>query len=220
MYTITYRKAHWGINLTILKTENLNYIYGEGTPFKKIAITNINIEIEKGCFLGLIGHTGSGKSTLVQHFNGLLKPTSGKVFVENEIRILEKHFDKIIIICAIYNKMDIVRYIPKNADVFVFNENISLYQKLKGIQFFFKKIFWQEILFARKNLNIKFNFIKLKILYIDLIKGYLLSKYTNKVCNKYPLAPTYYYSYWSDYEAVACAFLKKKNPQKRSWFSF
>ena len=70
--------------MTILKTEKLNYIYGEGTPFKKTALTNINIEIEKGCFLGLIGHTGSGKSTLVQHFNGLLKPTSGKVFVENE----------------------------------------------------------------------------------------------------------------------------------------
>ncbi|MGN0677773.1 MAG: energy-coupling factor transporter ATPase [Ruminococcus sp.] len=67
--------------MSALKTENLTYIYSQGTPFEKTAIDNINLEIEKGELVGIIGHTGSGKSTLIQHFNGLLKPTSGKIFV-------------------------------------------------------------------------------------------------------------------------------------------
>jgi len=70
--------------LSILKTENLNYIYSEDTPFEMAALKNVNIEIEKGDFVGIIGHTGSGKSTLVQHFNGLVKPTSGKVYFNGE----------------------------------------------------------------------------------------------------------------------------------------
>ncbi|MBR3962204.1 MAG: energy-coupling factor transporter ATPase [Oscillospiraceae bacterium] len=68
----------------IIKTENLSYVYSAGTPYEHRAIDNINIEIEKGSFVGLIGHTGSGKSTLIQHLNGLIKPTSGKVFVGGE----------------------------------------------------------------------------------------------------------------------------------------
>ena len=66
-----------------IKTENLKYVYSGGTPFEKTAINNINLEIEKGVLAGIIGHTGSGKSTLIQHFNGLLKPTSGKVFIDD-----------------------------------------------------------------------------------------------------------------------------------------
>ena len=61
--------------------ENLSYTYMKGTPFEKEALREINLEIKTGEFVGLIGHTGSGKSTLVQHFNGLLKPTSGRVMV-------------------------------------------------------------------------------------------------------------------------------------------
>ncbi len=67
-----------------LKTENLTYTYGEGTPFKITALDNVNIDIEKGEFVAIIGHTGSGKSTLVQHLNGLLKPTSGKIFLDEK----------------------------------------------------------------------------------------------------------------------------------------
>lgn len=62
----------------------MSYVYGEGTPFRKVAIDNINLEIEEGELVGIIGHTGSGKSTLIQHFNGLLKPTSGKVYIDGE----------------------------------------------------------------------------------------------------------------------------------------
>ena len=70
--------------MAVIKTEDLTYVYGEGTPFVKTAVDKVNIEIEEGEFVGVIGHTGSGKSTLIQHFNGLLKPTSGKVFIDGE----------------------------------------------------------------------------------------------------------------------------------------
>ncbi len=67
-----------------IRTENLTHTYSQGTPFEKTAIADVNIHIEAGTFAGVIGHTGSGKSTLIQHLNGLLKPTSGKVFVEGQ----------------------------------------------------------------------------------------------------------------------------------------
>ena len=70
--------------MAVIKTENLTYIYGEGTPFRKVAVDHVDLEIEKGDFAGIIGHTGSGKSTLIQHFNGLLKPTSGSVYIDGE----------------------------------------------------------------------------------------------------------------------------------------
>ncbi len=73
----------------IMKIQNLNYIYNPNTPFEKHALNNINLEINQGEFIGLIGHTGSGKSTLVQHLNGLMKPTSGDIIVEG-INITEK----------------------------------------------------------------------------------------------------------------------------------
>ena len=64
--------------------KNLSFIYGENTPFEKKALKNINLTIKKGEIVGIIGQTGSGKSTLIQHFNGLLKPTSGDVFIDNK----------------------------------------------------------------------------------------------------------------------------------------
>ena len=70
--------------MPIIKTEHLNYEYSSGSVFHKTAISDINIEIEQGEFVALIGHTGSGKSTLIKHLNGLLKPTSGKVFIEGQ----------------------------------------------------------------------------------------------------------------------------------------
>lgn len=70
--------------MAIIKTENLCHVYSEGTPFVKTAIDNVNLEIEKGEMVGVIGHTGSGKSTLIQHFNGLLQPTSGKIYIDGQ----------------------------------------------------------------------------------------------------------------------------------------
>lgn len=68
--------------MAIIKTEHLTYQYSPGTPFAKVAINDVNLEIEEGELVGVIGHTGSGKSTLIQHLNGLLKPTSGKVWID------------------------------------------------------------------------------------------------------------------------------------------
>ncbi|NMA26072.1 MAG: energy-coupling factor transporter ATPase [Clostridiales bacterium] len=65
---------------SIIKTESLTHIYSVGTPFEHVAIRDIDFEAEKGEYLGIIGQTGSGKSTFIQHLNGLLKPTSGRVF--------------------------------------------------------------------------------------------------------------------------------------------
>lgn len=70
--------------MAIISTKNLSYVYSAKTPFEKAALDNINIEIMQGELVGIIGHTGSGKSTLVQHFNGLVKPTSGQIFVDGE----------------------------------------------------------------------------------------------------------------------------------------
>ncbi|WP_251860740.1 energy-coupling factor transporter ATPase [Clostridium sp. Marseille-Q2269] len=72
-----------------IKIENLTYVYMEGTPFEKKAIDNVNINIEDGEFVALIGHTGSGKSTLIQHINGLLKPKSGNIIID-DINIANK----------------------------------------------------------------------------------------------------------------------------------
>lgn len=68
----------------MIKIEKLSYIYNQGSPFEMRALDNVNLEIKDGEFIGLIGHTGSGKSTLIQHLNGLLKPTEGKIFVGND----------------------------------------------------------------------------------------------------------------------------------------
>lgn len=65
-----------------IKAENIKYIYSEGTPFRTVALDNIRMEVCKGDFLGIIGHTGSGKSTLIQLFNGLELPTEGKIIVD------------------------------------------------------------------------------------------------------------------------------------------
>lgn len=62
-----------------MELQHVTHIYGEGTTFAKKALDDVNIKIEDGEFVGIIGHTGSGKSTLIQHFNGLLRPSDGKV---------------------------------------------------------------------------------------------------------------------------------------------
>ena len=68
----------------ILEVKNLNHIYSAGTPFEHQALRDVSFSVEKGEFIGIIGHTGSGKSTLMQHLNGLLKPTSGDILLEGK----------------------------------------------------------------------------------------------------------------------------------------
>ena len=74
-----------------IKIEHLNYIYGEGTAYEKKALKDINLEIPDGQFIGIIGHTGSGKSTLIQHLNGLIKATEGVIY-DNGKNIYEEGY--------------------------------------------------------------------------------------------------------------------------------
>lgn len=76
----------------MIKIKNLNFIYNPNSPFETKALNNVNLEINEGEFIGLLGHTGSGKSTLIQHLNGLIKPTSGSIIVDG-VDITEKGAD-------------------------------------------------------------------------------------------------------------------------------
>ena len=100
-----------------IKIENLNYVYSTGTAFEKHALTDINLEILDGQFIGIIGHTGSGKSTLVQHLNGLIKATSGVVYY-NGSNIYEEGYD----LKTLRSKVGLVFQYPEHqlfeADVF------------------------------------------------------------------------------------------------------
>lgn len=70
--------------MPLIETKNITYTYSKGTPFEMNAVTDVSLEIERGDFIGIIGHTGSGKSTLVQHLNGLLRPSSGQVLLNGK----------------------------------------------------------------------------------------------------------------------------------------
>lgn len=70
--------------MPVIACEKLNYLYSVGTPFESAAVKDIDFSAEQGEIIGIIGHTGSGKSTLIQHFNGLLEPTSGTVYVHGK----------------------------------------------------------------------------------------------------------------------------------------
>lgn len=72
-----------------IKIENLSHVYMPKTPFETLALDNVSLELEEGKFYAIIGHTGSGKSTLIQHLNGLLKPTSGRIII-SDIDITDK----------------------------------------------------------------------------------------------------------------------------------
>lgn len=70
--------------MNILETQDLSFTYGQGTPFEKQAVNDVSLKIEEGELVGIIGHTGSGKSTLIQMLNGLIKPTSGRVLLKDK----------------------------------------------------------------------------------------------------------------------------------------
>lgn len=114
----------------IMEIKNVNYIYNPETPFEKKALDNINLEINEGEFIGLIGHTGSGKSTLVQHLNGLMKPTSGNILIEG---------------------IDITQ---KDANLKLIRQKVGLVFQYPEHQLFEETIY-KDIEFGPKNLGLK-----------------------------------------------------------------
>lgn len=80
----------------ILEVRDLSHIYSVGTPFQRAAIEHVSFSVERGEFIGIIGHTGSGKSTLIQHLNGLLKPTSGQILFDGRDIWSDKAFTRSI----------------------------------------------------------------------------------------------------------------------------
>lgn len=98
--------------------KDVTHIYMPGTPFETKALDNINLTVEDGEFLGIIGHTGSGKSTLVQHLNGLLQPTSGKIYVD-DIDLTGKKVN----LRAVRQKVGIVFQYPEHQ---LFEETVAL----------------------------------------------------------------------------------------------
>lgn len=122
----------------IMQIKNLNYIYNPETPFEKKALDNINLDIDEGEFIGLIGHTGSGKSTLVQHLNGLMKPTSGNIIIDN-IDITQKDAN----LKSIRQKVGLVFQYPEHQ---LFEETV-----------------YKDIAFGPKNLGLKEEEIHIRV---------------------------------------------------------
>ncbi|NLX61414.1 MAG: energy-coupling factor transporter ATPase [Tissierellia bacterium] len=122
----------------IIRIENLNYVYSPNTPFEIKALDNVNLTINEGEFIGLIGHTGSGKSTLVQHLNGLIKPTSGKVIVDG--------------IDTSGDRADLLKVRQKVGLVFQYPEHQL-----------FEETVYKDIAFGPKNLGLKEEEIKIRV---------------------------------------------------------
>ena len=117
--------------------EHLNYVYMSGGPYETKALDDVNLTIADGEFVGLIGHTGSGKSTLVQHLNGLLLPTGGKIFVDG-IDVADKNTDR----RAIRRRVGLVFQYPENQ---LFEETVE-----KAIAFGPKNLGLDETEIARR----------------------------------------------------------------------
>ena len=114
---------------TIIDIKNLSFVYNPNTPFEKKALDNINLQVREGEFIGLIGHTGSGKSTLVQHLNCLIKPMSGDLIIDGE-----NVNSKDISLKSIRQKVGLVFQYPE-------------YQ-------LFEETIYKDIAFGPKNLNL------------------------------------------------------------------
>ena len=135
--------------MAILETVGLTYTYSAGTPFEKTAVDHVDLSVEDNTMCGVIGHTGSGKSTLMQHFNGLLQPTSGKVLLEGQDIWADK------------NKMRDVRF--KVGLVFQYPE----YQ-------LFEETVYKDIAFGPKNMGLSEDEIKHRV--IETAQGLGITK--------------------------------------------
>jgi energy-coupling factor transport system ATP-binding protein len=121
-----------------ITVENVSYVYGAGTPFEITALDGVNIDIQPNTVTGIIGHTGSGKSTLVQMFNGLVKPTSGRILLDGED------------IWAKPKEISAVRY------------RVGLVMQYPEYQLFEDTV-WEDIAFGPKNMGLSEDEIKQRV---------------------------------------------------------
>lgn len=138
-----------------IKIENLTHVYMPKSPFEKVALDNVSLDIKDGEFIALIGHTGSGKSTLIQHFNGLLEPTSGKIIVDG-IDITSKDAK----LTDIRKKVGLVFQYPEYQ---LFEETIS-----------------KDIAFGPKNLGLSEEKVNLRVIKSMEMVGLDYEKYKDK----------------------------------------
>lgn len=125
--------------LPILETEDLTHVYSRGTPFEKTAVDHVSVEIQRGELLGVIGHTGSGKSTFLQHLNGLLRPTAGKVLFDGK---------------DIHASKEMTRYV---------RFNVGLVFQYPEYQLFEETVF-ADISFGPKNMGVKGDELRERVL--------------------------------------------------------
>ncbi len=130
----------------IINAQSISYTYSEGGPFEKGALQSVSMTVKKGEFIGIIGHTGSGKSTLVQHFNGLLKPTSGRITVGG-VDTSDKKAD----LKAVRTKVGLVFQYPEHQ---LFEETV-----------------YKDIAFAPKNMGLSEDEIKERVLQSSQLVG-------------------------------------------------
>ncbi|NFG23742.1 energy-coupling factor transporter ATPase [Clostridium botulinum] len=138
-----------------IKVENLTHIYMPKTPFEKVALDNVNIEIEDGEFVALIGHTGSGKSTFIQHLNGLLEATSGTILVDG-LDITKKQIN----LTGVRKKVGLVFQYPEYQ---IFEETIA-----------------KDIAFGPKNLGLTDDEIKIRVIESMKMVGLDYDKYKDQ----------------------------------------
>ena len=124
--------------IPILETRELTHVYSAGTPFEHVAIEGINLSFRAGELVGVIGHTGSGKSTLIQHLNGLLKPSAGQVLFKGENIWKDKKFTH-----SIRGRVGLVFQYPE-------------YQ-------LFEESCWKDIAFGPKNQGISGNELNARV---------------------------------------------------------
>ncbi len=137
-----------------IEVKNLNHIYSKGSPFEKVALSGISFEIKDGEFVGLIGHTGSGKSTLIQHLNGLLKPDGGSVIIDGQ-----DISDKSVNMREIRSKVGIVFQYPE-------------YQ-------LFEETVYKDIAYGPKNLGLSDDEVDARVRHVAAVVG-LDEKYFEK----------------------------------------
>ena len=138
-----------------IKVEKLTYVYMKGTPFEKKALDKVDLEINDGEFLALIGHTGSGKSTLIQHLNGLLKPDNGKITIDGQVIT-----DKKVKLSQVRKKVGLVFQYPEYQ---LFEETVE-----------------KDIAFGPKNLGLNNDEVQKRVKKAMNIVGLDYEEYKNK----------------------------------------